>query len=275
MLSLRTSAKIKIAKTLYFFVKLFYKNNIRTITRNGINFEVDLSEGIDLHLFLFGGFQEHIYSNSLINLTDDAVIFDVGGNVGIMSLFFASKVKKGNVFAFEPTDYALKKFHKNLELNPTLAERIEVHQHFIYSSIEDEPKLEAYSSWKLTGSEKRHSVHKGIAKSAEDVSAITLDYFIEKKGINRLDLIKIDTDGYELEVLKGGEKLLSTLRPKVIFEIGLYIMKEKRISYLDYQSLFSTVNYKIFNTKGVEVSVNNFEKLIPSQGTVDLIAVPN
>jgi hypothetical protein len=52
-------------------------------------------------------------------------------------------------------------------------------------------------------------------------------------------------------------------------------MKEKRISYLDYQSLFSTVNYKIFNTKGVEVSVNNFEKLIPSQGTVDLIAVPN
>jgi FkbM family methyltransferase len=77
------------------------------------------------------------------------------GMLGIMSLFFASKVKKGNVFAFEPTDYALKKFHKNLELNPTLAERIEVHQHFIYSSIEDEPKLEAYSSWKLTGSEKK------------------------------------------------------------------------------------------------------------------------
>ena len=141
--------------------------------------------------------------------------------------------------------------------------------------IEDEPKLEAFSSWKLTGPEKRHSVHKGIAKSAEDISAITLDYFAEKKEISKLDLIKIDTDGYELEVLKGGKKILSKLRPKVIFEIGLYIMKEKQISFSDYQSLFLEVNYRILNTKGIEVSVNNFEKLIPNKGTVDLIAIPN
>lgn len=275
MVSLRTSLKIKIAKTLYFFVKFFYKNNIRQIQREGINFEVDLAEGIDLHLFLFGSFQEHVYSNPLIALPKDAIIFDVGGNVGIMSLFFAQKASQGMVYAFEPTNYALKKFKKNLELNPELAKRIKVNQCFIYSSIEDEPELEAFSSWKLTGNEKRHHVHKGIAKSAENIVAITLDFFVKEKRIDKLDLIKIDTDGYELEVLKGGKKLLATLQPKVIFEIGQYIMREKQVSFADYLSLFSEVNYKILNTKGIQVTIENYRKLIPKNGTVDLIAVPS
>lgn len=274
MLAIGTSLKIKIAKTLYFFVKIFYKSNIRQIKRNEVNFEIDLREGIDLHLFLFGGFQQHVYSNPLLSLANNAVIFDVGGNVGLMSLFFAKIVPNGLVYAFEPTDYALNKFKTNLELNPELAKRIKLNQCFIYSSIEDEPELEAFSSWKLTGDEKRHSVHKGIAKSAKNIAAITLDYFVKEKNIQKLDLIKIDTDGYELEVLKGGKHILATLRPKVIFEVGQYIMKEKKISFSDYSSLFFELNYKILNTKGVEVTLDNYKKHIPENGTVDLIAIP-
>ncbi len=275
MLPIGTSLKVKIARVLYFFVKVFFRKNIQRIKRNDVNFEIDLREGIDLHLFLFGGFQKHVYSNPLLTLTDDAVIFDVGGNVGVMSLFFAKMAPGGMVYAFEPTDYALKKFSKNLELNPELAKRIKLNQCFIYSSIEDEPELEAFSSWMLTGNEKRHSVHQGIAKSAENIAAITLDYFVEQKGVTQLDLIKIDTDGYELEVLKGAKKLLLNLKPKVIFEIGQYIMKEKNISFADYFSLFSDANYKIINTKGIKVTIGNYKKLIPKNGTVDLIAMPN
>ena len=275
MLSLGTSLKIKIAKTLLFFVKVLYKNTKRTIKRNGINFEVDLEEGIDLHLFLFGNFQKHVYSNPLISLNEDAVIFDIGGNIGVMSLFFAKKSPNGYIYAFEPTNYALKKFHKNLELNTDLAERIEINQCFIHSSVKEKTNLQAFSSWKLTGNETRHCVHKGIAKPSDNVPSITLDSFIKKKGITKIDLIKIDTDGYELEVLKGGIYLLKTLRPKIIFEIGLYIMKEKQISFADYLSLFSEVEYNIRNTNGSEINNDNHKQFIPKNGTVDLIALPN
>ncbi len=271
-----TALKIKLAKFLLFLVKIFYKNNIRIIKRNGINFEIDLEEGIDLHLFLFGGFQNHVYSNEVVKIKDDAVIFDVGGNIGLMSLFFAKQVKNGFVYAFEPTYYALKKFNRNLELNKKLAERIELAQYFIYSENSKNPDIKAFSSWKLTGNDdNKHKVHKGVVKSTKDVEAITIDYFVEAKGLKKLDLIKVDTDGYELQVLRGATKTMLNLKPQIIFEIGLYIMAEKNISYSDYVKLFSHVGYKIVNVKNKEITLENYKKYIPKNGTVDLIAVPS
>lgn len=274
-MNIGTNLKIKIAKLLLFIVKIFYKNNIRIVRRNGINFQIDLEEGIDLHLFLFGGFQNHVYSNGVIKLGKDAVIIDVGGNIGLMSLFFAKTIDSGRIYAFEPTDYALKKFQKNLELNSKLAKKIEVLQYFIYSKIDKNPDIKAFSSWKLTGNDdNKHKVHKGIAKPAKDVEAITLDYFVEKRALSKLDLIKIDTDGYELEVLKGTINTMQKLRPKIIFEIGLYVMDEKNISFDDYLKLFSELSYKIVTVKNKEVTIANYKKHIPQNGTVDLIAMP-
>jgi len=151
-----TKWKVRIAKILYFFTRLVYRKNERIIKRNGIQFQVNLQEGIDLHLFLFGSFQKHVYSNPLIQLKKDAIIFDVGANIGIMSLVFAQKVPDGRIYSFEPTDFALGKMKKNLELNPHLAKIIKLEQTFIYSSSTPEHELQAYSSWKLTGNEQRH-----------------------------------------------------------------------------------------------------------------------
>ena len=136
-----TQIKMFFGKILYRLVHLICHEDKRIIIRNGIKYEIDLSEGIDLSLFLFGNFQKHVSQNKYLSLPQDAVIFDVGANAGIMSLQFATLVPLGKVYSFEPTFYAFSKLEKNLELNPELAKRIVVIQSLVSSSTSEEKGL--------------------------------------------------------------------------------------------------------------------------------------
>src|SRR6266508_2180621 len=129
-----TRSKIFLAKMLYRITVIFFGRTPRVITRNGIRYEVDLSEGFDLSLFLFGGFQKHVTRNTYLRLPQDAVIVDVGANFGLMSLPFSQAAPQGLVYAFEPTHYALGKLRRNLDLNPKLAARIRVVNAFVSAS---------------------------------------------------------------------------------------------------------------------------------------------
>ena len=162
---------------LYRLVHLICREDKRIIVRNGIKYEIDLSEGIDLSLFLFGNFQKHVSQNKCLSLPQDAIIFDVGANSGIMSLQFAKLVPLGKVYSFEPTFYAFSKLEKNLELNPELAKRIVAIQSFVSSSTSEEPNIKAYASWKVGGTVEsvKHQVHRGTEKSTKGIKAVCLD----------------------------------------------------------------------------------------------------
>ena len=53
---MKTKYKILIAKIIYRILKLFFINDRRKVSRNGINWFLELNEGIDLSIFLFGNF---------------------------------------------------------------------------------------------------------------------------------------------------------------------------------------------------------------------------
>jgi len=82
-----TKFKIFVAKILYHIVRIFYKDK-QVITKNGVTFEVDINEGIEFHLFLFGNFQKNVLENKVVKIPSDGIILDIGANSGIMSLFF-------------------------------------------------------------------------------------------------------------------------------------------------------------------------------------------
>lgn len=273
-----TQIKMFFGKILYHLVHLIYREDKRIIVRNGIKYEIDLSEGIDLSLFLFGNFQKHVSQNKYLSLSQDAIIFDVGANSGIMSLQFAKLVPLGKVYSFEPTFYAFSKLEKNLELNPELAKRIVAIQSFVSSSTSEEPNIKAYASWKVGGTVEsvKHQVHQGTEKSTKGIKAVCLDDFCEQHKIKRLDFIKIDTDGHELEVLRGGIKVISMFGPTIIFEIGIYIMKEKNIDFSDYLEFLDSLSYSLFNSKNLKkINAHNYHKHIPLKGTIDILAVSN
>jgi len=269
-----TRLKIFIASLLYYVVRLFYKDQ-QIIERAGVMFEVDLNEGIELHLFLFGSFQKNVLENKVTKIPSDSVILDVGANSGLMTLFFANKIKNGFVHAFEPTDYAFKKLTRNLELNPGLKGRIRINQTFVSSGGETKYDLLAYSSWPIKSRDPKHSIHGGVAMPTENTPSITIDKYCDDQHIAKVSLVKIDTDGHEYEVLKGMRGILSKYRPQIIFEIGIYVLNEREIIFEDYCILFEEFNYQLFTTQGDMVSLENHLSYIPQFGTIDLVAIPN
>lgn len=274
---LSTPTKLRFARLLYILTWVIFGKKKRIIKRGGLNFEVDISEGIDLSLFWFGNFQSHVSENKFIDIPEDAVIFDVGANTGIMSLHFSRTAQQGKVYAFEPTKYALEKFKRNLSLNPDLAPQIEIENVFLSSEREKKDNITAYSSWKLDKSagQNQHQVHGGTPMPTEGVPEITLDGFVQEKKIDRIDFIKIDTDGHEFDILLGAERSVMKFRPKIIFELGMYVMKERNIQFYDYLEYFNRLNYSLSNAvNNKSIDGSNFLSIIPRYGTIDVLAIP-
>jgi len=272
-----TLGKLIIARAVYCVLRTFLRRDRYIIQRDGIYYEVDLSEGIDLSLFLLGNFQGYIVRNKYFSLPNDAVVFDVGANIGSMTLRFAQLAKQGRIYAFEPTDFAFKKLLRNVSLNSELSRRISPIQSFISDRSETTCHIRAYASWKVNRTEdNKHPLHGGIIQSASAVSAITIDDFCEKEKLHRVDLIKIDTDGHELRVLRGAHKTIEKYLPYVIFEAGLYVMKEHDVTFELFFDYFSSAGYTLINCKnGRIVGLENYYKQIPLRFTTDLIALPS
>lgn len=272
-----TRIKIFGAKILYQITTLFVGKHKRVIERDGVKYEVDLAEGIELSLFLFGKFQSHITNNSFLKIQDNFTIIDIGANVGLMTLQFAKLVPKGKVISFEPTHYALERLKRNLSLNPELAERVTVINSFVSEKSDTNPNIVAYSSWKVNGErgDNDHPVHLGTPKAAEGVPSVSLNDFAEQQKLDKIDFIKIDTDGHEYEVFRGADKAIAKYKPVIIFEIGLYVMDEKNISFEFYYNYFKNLNYRLVDTKTEkEVDMSNYTRYIPKNGSTDLIAIP-
>ncbi len=271
-----TRVRLVLARVLYRFLRTILRRDHYIIRRKGISYAVDLSEGIDLSLFIFGNFQKHVIRNKYVTLEDDAIIFDIGANIGSMALPFAKLASRGRVYAFEPTEYAFNKLLKNLSLNRNLAERITPVQLFLSDQTQFEHQIKAYASWPINGSaSKTHPLHGGLIKNAASVPAATLDDYCERNDIETIHLIKIDTDGHELKVLKGACETLKKCRPFIVFEIGLYVMEEQQIEFDDFYTYLNRLGYSLLNAKnGKAITLRNFSKQIPSRSTTDIIAVP-
>ena len=271
-----TRVRLFFARILYSILHRILRKDVHLIRRRGVFYEVDLSEGIDLSLFLFGNFQNYITDSKLISLPADALIVDIGANIGSMTLRFAQLAPHGRVYAFEPTAYAFDKLMRNISLNPELAQRIIPVQVFVSDQTRTDPQIKAYASWKIDGSaEEKHPLHGGVIKPAESVAAVTIDDFCLQNEIQRLDLIKIDTDGHELRVLIGARNAIEKCLPDIIFEVGGYVMQEHCIDFNQYIKYFDSLGYILWNLKTQKkITPANYMTQIPSRSTTDIIAKP-
>jgi FkbM family methyltransferase len=272
-----TRIRLYIARVLYHALHLTSGSDKKRIRRRGIHYDVDLTEGIDLALFLFGSFQSHIINSPVLALPKQAIIFDIGANIGSMALVFAQLACEGWVYAFEPTHYAFKKLRQNITLNPLLAERITAIQSFVSDQSGPAHDLRAYSSWKVNGSaSQKHPLHGGMIKNTDGVPAVTLDDFCAAKRISRVDLIKIDTDGHELQVLEGARETLARHTPRLVFEMGLYALNEHNTGFEQYFDYLKSFGYVLINSKnGKMIAPANYWRQIPLKSTTDIIAVPS
>ena len=252
MIKLTTSQKILIASVLSKFLIFFLGKKKRKISRNKINYLIDLNEGIDLGIFLNIKNEKKIFNiKKILKNKKDTCLIDIGANIGSVTLPLAKLYDKSNIISVEPTNYAYKKLKFNLELNSKLKKKIKIFNYFI-SNKRKKTKY-VHSSWNFSKDESKHKVHFGSLKKTSNKS-MSLDNLIKiiKK---KIDFIKIDVDGYELEVLKSGNKFINKYKPVIHIEFAPYLHKnfgystkalinfiKKKIHYNFYNEDFTRIN---------------------------------
>lgn len=220
---LSTRRKVHIARLLSSLLRAqrtaFGRPDTIVCRRGGHRWELDLREGIDLHIFVFGTFEAEIVNIARQVVPIGGTILDIGANIGAHTLSFADIVgREGAVYAFEPTDYGFAKLSRNIGLNPELAARISAIQTVLLASDVQEKPNGLCSSWPLASDSNVHEIHCGELKPLTGAEGSTLDGLTERLGLTRVDLIKLDVDGNELFVLRGGEYTLRTRRPLIVME---------------------------------------------------------
>ncbi len=157
------------------------------------------------------------------------VIVDIGANIGYYVLQEARLVgNSGRVYAIEPVAENVELLQKNIELNN-------------YSNVEtfelaigpENKVLPIY----LTPLRNWNSMLKikeseSLIKKKTFVKTVTLDKFLENKPLP--NIVRMDVEGYEVEIIKGMKALLSSGKPlKLFIEIHPHIVKEKIKDLLD------------------------------------------
>ena len=270
---MKTKYKIQIAKTISFFLKLFYKKN-QNHMRDGIKWSLDLNESIDLSIFLFGTSEKKIKNLKYLFKSDlKLTIIDIGANIGSISLPLAKIFNKSKIFAIEPTNYAFKKLNKNLNLNKNLKKNISLNQLFL-SKIK-RPK-EVWSSWNFAGNKNKHKQHLGTLHSIKKRSYISLTKFIDLKKIKKVDFIKLDVDGHELDVLMSGEKLLKRKKPVIFVEIAPYLYPEFNYKCSELISYIKKLKYSFYTEDLKKISnIENYIKKITYGGSENFYLMNN
>lgn len=273
---LSTATKVAIARRIASLLFSLGFTPRRRVRRGGVNFELDLREGIDLSIFLFGGFQRSVLAAIHRHALPGTIVIDVGANIGAMSLPAAATLPDIKVVAVEPTDYAFEKLSKNVSLNPALHERIATVRTFVADRSDARSTLVAYSSWRVDGEDANvHPVHRGTAMPAE-CGQITLDDLAARYLPVRVSVIKIDTDGHEYAVLSGAHRTLDTARPAIVFEACEYLMTPPRHTFEDFDRLFREHRYTICDVRsGRPIDATLFRRSCPSGGGLDLLALPD
>ena len=129
---MKTKHKIVFAKIIFFLLSIIRKKNFIRTKRNNINWELDLSEGIDLSVYIFGKFEyEIITAITKHKLSKKPIFFDIGANIGVQTLQLSDCFKNSVTHSFEPTNFGFNKLKKNIFLNPKLRKKIFINQTFL------------------------------------------------------------------------------------------------------------------------------------------------
>ena len=191
------------------------------------------------------------------NFKDFEIFFDIGAHEGESIILFSKNFNIKRIFSFEPSPVNFKKLSQN--------------KRFIQNKFQDlEINLENYA----LGSEKKKLLMKQLSETSSstinnidqnskyfkkkntflnlkknenfieevEINQITLSDYLEQKKILKIDFLKIDTEGYEFNVLVGMGKYLQNVN-LIMFEHHYHDMLIKDYSFSDIHDLLKKNNF--------------------------------
>ncbi|PCI28044.1 MAG: FkbM family methyltransferase [SAR324 cluster bacterium] len=184
----------------------------------------------------------YIKEDSLKN--NDYIVFDIGANKGDYSKLILQSIPNAKIFSFEPHPVTFKILSDNcLKLNGIKLFNCALSSEKGFLELYDYKSKDGSSHASLS-SEIFTTVHNAeIVSHKVDVS--TIDTICKEHSIEKIDFLKIDVEGYELDVLKGSKTLLQNNKVKFIQFEFTQLNSTTRIFFKDFWELLS-VKYKIY-----------------------------
>jgi FkbM family methyltransferase len=140
-------------------------------------------------------------------------VLDIGANIGVTAVMLTRLLHPSQLLCFEPTSTAFGYLNANLTRNEIDASA------FNLAVGNSEGKIYVKEEPMLAGSFVTHDIDTGSS-----VEVLPLDTFVERNALTKITFIKIDVEGFELDILQGASETLRAHDPLVVMEFNSYAL---------------------------------------------------
>ena len=233
----------------YFIVKNIFKNNYLKRRIHNYKMGLNLSDlGISRQLVINGTREEQLRWILNHEILPGMVICDIGSNIGYYPIMEAMLIgDEGFIYAIEPSPDNYKQLIENIRLNK-LGERFETYNIGVSNQKGSEKFfLSSYSNLHtfIRKGFKQDYDTKGVNGDFIKVNVTDLSSFLENK--KKVDLIRMDVEGYEVEILEGLMNAIKSelFRGGIIFETHFPKYDDVKHSIRKPLELLFQFNYRV------------------------------
>ena len=225
----------KIFKNWYKYPEIYYKLTTNKFpileTKSGLKIKIR-KNSTDLmaltHVWLIGE-----YKRKNFEIKTDDVVIDVGGHIGLFTLYASQFCKTGSIFTFEPVKENFELLSENVSSN-----NLNHVKSFNLAVSNSSSSVTLYLNEDTAG-------HSMFSKSSQSitVNSISLKQIFDDNNIDRCDFLKLDCEGSEYEIIKNLPSEYFQKIQKMIIE---YHMADTRPELLDELiKILKSQNYKL------------------------------
>jgi len=171
-------------------------------------------------------------------------IMDVGANIGQTALNFSKDFPQAKILSFEPFNSTYQELKKNTaHLNNVTCFNL------AFSNKSESIEVKLFDKEQsVLNSLITDSMNNAVNAKTETILTDTIDEFLSKNAeINSIDLLKIDTEGFEIPILEGAKKSLLNKKIKLIYvEVGFSRTNNRNSYFLDIQNYLEQNNFTFF-----------------------------
>ena len=216
----------------------FFNRYEKEIYVNNVLFNLDLRHLIDRRFYLNRAYEDELFIplSKIIKEHEADIFFDVGSCWGIYSLRLSNIYKKLTILSFDPIEKNIDRLKSSIAKNNILNIKT---FHTAIGSKQGYVELGATEKYSPN-----YEINESNAVIKEKSKINFLDNMFEFK--NKYLVFKIDTEGFEYEILNGAKKLLRNNNCFLQIEI----------KYKNYDNILNLLNSLNFN----QVSINKTNK---------------
>ena len=218
----------------------------------GLRLHLYLGNDLSLCLYVLGAFEPNEFVFLKRALQPGMVILDGGANEGLFSLYAARRVgSRGSVVAVEPSARELERLKANVALNHLdnvrpfgvalgsgrgeVSFAVAQARHAGMNAIEAQDAGQRTADW---------------AASRVTVPLETIDELVAQSGLHRLDLIKLDIEGAEVDALGGALATIARFRPTILLEVEEERLRTQGRTKAELLDLLTGLDYELWVMDG-------------------------